>query len=511
MAFKHVIKVNDVCQIVDKSQLITEQRNTVSLTNNGDGSISLTGAATDYEWVPITQISNRKIIKDHVYLLGGNSYKNSLVAMYGMCILSTGNQDFGYFSYNNEWVRFISNYTGYFQIMLQMRDVILDNFKITPQLFDLTDMYGAGNEPATVAEFREKFPNDYYPYTPYNYLQSNKRMIKVSDVCQLYAKNIWKEYTDLYGVSIKNNNDGSITLNGTATETFFYTNILDYEIKPNHAYFYFDAYNEEPSWSTYVGGCEGKLIDAGGASGANYAIYNLKREGTIAKARPDLPKNLLNTFCLCYKGFTFNNITVKPQLFDLTEMFGAGHEPATVAEFRQRFPNELYPYSPQCWLTSYKSAVVCKTKNLFDYKTTSTNNPIDWQNVKLSLHEDYIELSGTQQPDKVIELGWDGFNIPFEVGKTYTLSADTKIPGFASMFMSAHYTDGQSPSNIWEAISWNLSQGTVRKIFTPTRPGYFDRLTFYNPLKNHFSGDYIFRVQLEQGSTATSYVPYQHL
>lgn len=194
MAYKHVIKVNDVCQIVDKSQLITEQRNTVSLTNNGDGSISLTGAATDYEWVPITQISNRKIIKDHVYLLGGNSYKSSLVAMYGRCILSTGDKDFGYFSYNNEWVRFISNYTGYFQIMLQMRDVILDNFKITPQLFDLTDMYGAGNEPATVAEFREKFPNDYYPYTPYNYLQSNKRMIKVSDVCQLYAK--------IYGKSI---------------------------------------------------------------------------------------------------------------------------------------------------------------------------------------------------------------------------------------------------------------------------------------------------------------------
>lgn len=218
------------------------------------------------------------------------------------------------------------------------------------------------------------------PYTPYNYLQSNKRMIKVSNVCQLYAKNIWKEYTDLYGVSIKNNNDGSITLNGTATETFYYTNLLDYEIKPNHVYFYFDAYNEEPSWSTYVGGCEGKIIDASGASGANYAIYNyaiynLKKEGTIAKAYPDLPKNLLNTFCMVYKGFTLNNVTIKPQLFDLTEMFGAGHEPATVAEFRQRFPNELYPYSPQCWLTSYKSAVVCKTKNLFDVNkiTESTN------------------------------------------------------------------------------------------------------------------------------------------
>ena len=32
------------------------------------------------------------------------------------------------------------------------------------QLFDLTQMFGAGNEPATVAEFRAMFPDDYYPY-----------------------------------------------------------------------------------------------------------------------------------------------------------------------------------------------------------------------------------------------------------------------------------------------------------------------------------------------------------
>ena len=32
------------------------------------------------------------------------------------------------------------------------------------QLFDLTQMFGTGNEPATVAEFRAVFPDDYYPY-----------------------------------------------------------------------------------------------------------------------------------------------------------------------------------------------------------------------------------------------------------------------------------------------------------------------------------------------------------
>lgn len=171
--------------------------------------------------------------------------------------------------------------------------------------------------------------------------------LKVSNVCQLYAKNIWQEYTDLYGVSIKNNNDGSITLNGTATQTFFYTNRLDYEIKPNHKYLYVDYYPQTPSWDTYVGGCEGKVNHE---SAVMFAIYNLNNDGTIDPSSPTLPSNtLLNTFCRCYKGFTLNNVTIKPQLFDLTEMYGAGNEPTTVAQFRQDFPNEMYEYSPVCW------------------------------------------------------------------------------------------------------------------------------------------------------------------
>lgn len=41
---------------------------------------------------------------------------------------------------------------------------VFDNFIITPQIFDLTQMFGAGNEPTTVEEFKAMFPNDYYEY-----------------------------------------------------------------------------------------------------------------------------------------------------------------------------------------------------------------------------------------------------------------------------------------------------------------------------------------------------------
>lgn len=37
-------------------------------------------------------------------------------------------------------------------------------YKFTLQLFDLTAMFGSGNEPSTVEEFEKMFPADYYPY-----------------------------------------------------------------------------------------------------------------------------------------------------------------------------------------------------------------------------------------------------------------------------------------------------------------------------------------------------------
>ena len=356
-------------------------------------------------------------------------------------------------------------------------------------------------------------------YTPYNYLQSNKRMIKVSDVCQLYAKNIWQEYTDLYGVSIKNNNDGSITLNGTATETFFYTNILDYEIKPNHKYLYFDYYPQTPSWDTYVGGCEGKVNHE---SAVLFAIYNLNNDGTIDPSSPNLPSNtLLNTFCMCYKGFTLNNVTIKPQLFDLTEMFGAGHEPATVAEFRQRFPNELYPYSPQCWLTSYKSAVVCKTKNLFDVNNAVVINYNSQQETIDATHyvKDGIVYSDWNNALTGTCVGIKG-NWTLPAG-TYTMSV--KIAYNTKRNDKDKYRGGSigfacilADGSITRYMQWHgyIIPGE-RYTYTAEIPAGCKNIMLYlgvssDPDIYSLPAAYC-ELMVEQGSTATSYVPYQHL
>lgn len=507
MAYKHVIKVSNVRQLLNKNWYPepNSPKWGIDVVKNSDGTITLNGTATNSG--ALYPIQDIPLIKNHKYYIFANqagSFENVVFTVNNL-----GSSDV---TQGNIWTYTRDNATelAYFWVT---SGTVINNRVYKPQLFDLTEMYGGGNEPTTVEQFREKFPDEMYPYSPLINLSSNKRMIKLNSVCQLYAKNIWQEYTDLYGVSIKNNNDGSITLNGAATQTFFYTNRLDYEIKPNHKYLYFDYYPQTPSWDTYVGGCEGKVNHE---SDVMFAIYNLKNDGTINPSSPTLPSNtLLNTFCMCYKGFTFNNITVKPQLFDLTEMFGAGHEPATVAEFRQRFPNEYYPYSPQCWLTSYKSAVVCKTKNLFDvnnavpYTFTNDNPPSSRISLKdgiyTTTYNNYNVGSGLRIKDGLV-LSPGTYTLSLNV---ITVGETTPITGLTYGFR-LYKSDGTKP-----VITTYTEKFNSRCSHAFTIPADCTDIRLYLAPHCNSGQDYVYislkDIQLEQGSTATSYVPYQHL
>lgn len=336
------LKVSNVCQVFNKEEFIaTTTRDGITFTNNGDGSFTINGTATANVFMALfksgADITGFNI--NHKYLICGN-LSNTIQIFETLSGKGTRHYEDSIFTCVRSG--------GYLDWRIGV-GTTATNYIFRPQLFDLTEMYGVGNEPTTVAQFRQDFPNEMYDYSPVCWKKFRRlKYIANKEPVQLYAKNIWGE-GNYNGVSIKNNNDGSITLNGTATESFFYTNRLDYEIKPNHKYLYFDYYPQTPSWDTYVGGCEGKVNHE---SAVMFAIYNMKNDGTIEPSSPTLPSNtLLNTFCGVYKGFTFNNITIKPQLFDLTAMYGAGNEPTTVEQFRADFPNELYDYNPYNYLT----------------------------------------------------------------------------------------------------------------------------------------------------------------
>ena len=54
-------------------------------------------------------------------------------------------------------------------------------YKFTLQLFDLTAMFGAGNEPSTVEEFEKMFPADYYPYAAGEIVSAGVTEVAVGD------------------------------------------------------------------------------------------------------------------------------------------------------------------------------------------------------------------------------------------------------------------------------------------------------------------------------------------
>ena len=54
-------------------------------------------------------------------------------------------------------------------------------YKFTLQLFDLTAMFGAGNEPSTVEEFEKMFPATYYPYNAGEIVSAGTEEVAVGD------------------------------------------------------------------------------------------------------------------------------------------------------------------------------------------------------------------------------------------------------------------------------------------------------------------------------------------
>lgn len=215
------------------------------------------------------------------------------------------------------------------------------------QLFDLTQMFGAGNEPMTVAQFQAMFPDDYYSYNAGELKSIMPTSIEASGVerFQLLDKSKYPATTTINGVTFTNNGDGTIIANGTAGTTVgtWYNLKNNIEIPAGH-----------------------KMLISGGVTGASWSSY-LFYDDSDTSHSVDIPgggriyttkTSSVKPTLFVAKGYTVSNLIFKPQLFDLTQMFGAGNEPATPAEFWQRVPEKLYGYDPN----DYKSANIPSSK-----------------------------------------------------------------------------------------------------------------------------------------------------
>lgn len=144
-------------QLFENKSIKTTTVNGVTFTNNGDGSYTVDGTATDVAYVN----GSLKIVKNHKYYMKSltgpsESYKAYITGTSIFSIMTDKGK--GYID------TALSDGTGYFVILYAKKDTVVENVKIIPMVFDLTKMFGSGNEPATVEEFEAMFPEGYYSY-----------------------------------------------------------------------------------------------------------------------------------------------------------------------------------------------------------------------------------------------------------------------------------------------------------------------------------------------------------
>lgn len=331
-----------------------------------------------------------------------------------------------------------------------------------------------------------------------------KTLKKVSEYCQLLDKSQYPSTKTVNGVTFTNNSDGTITVNGTATAdtSFMQTSTI----------------NNEGGHKLLFIGCPN------GGSNNTYSIFyggGYKEFGNGLIVSPTATNRFV--YITIYNGTTVNNLTFRPQLFDLTEMYGAGNEPTTVEQFRQDFPEEMYDYKPYCFVKSYKSTMICKTKNLFPTSTAvgtlsgfgnttprqfeedkwyigmTRNNYYEPGNiVDYELTENYIYVN--------VRAAWYGIVKAFkcESNQTYTISCKW-IKYTALMYIGIGFYDENG-----NYLSETTSPGLAER-FTFTTPANCKWFTVCFITSTNNSSSYVYNMQLEEGSTPTDFVPNGYL
>ncbi|WP_418852356.1 hypothetical protein [Ruminococcus sp.] len=101
---------------------------------------------------------------------------------------------------------------------------VFNDVKIKIQIFDLTAMFGSGNEPTTAEEFEKIFPADYYPYNAGEIISAGKEEIVE------HGRNLWDE---VWGVGSINASSGNNEFSKKAIYSKNYTPII-----PNSTYIF---------------------------------------------------------------------------------------------------------------------------------------------------------------------------------------------------------------------------------------------------------------------------------
>ena len=140
------------------------------------------------------------------------------------------------------------------------------------------------------------------------------------------------------GITATVDSDGTITLNGTVTASYFnFRDVTPEQNKVGKYAFKLLIMNNPDDINMKFGFLNRSQSTPAITSGSAVLIYNQTQyETSLGKS---------TGISGLTAGTVFNNVKIKIQIFDLTAMFGSGNEPTTAEEFEKIFPADYYPYN----------------------------------------------------------------------------------------------------------------------------------------------------------------------
>lgn len=532
--------------LLDKRQYPSTQTvNRVTFTNNGDGTITADGIPPSDTFYVIYTFNR---ISGHRYVVSCNYNRNVFTGLKMETQSGSGQVNF------NPDNIFTATSTENTRVYIDVYDDHIGPSVVIPQLYDLTLMYGAGNEPTTVEQFYTDHPE--LKVSPLGFIGLKNLEISNKNIKRLK----YKTSSGNVDLGIIPSNSGYILdkYNNLSEE------LLEENIEKDNI-----NYHIPDKTNILLNKIEGKtnkivqLLDkstvncssvndwiGGTGSDTNLRVANgvVSIDGTLGsysgvRTQGNKPiikghKYYISTWAMCSKnasnvllpytyGFSSSTSTLtanewknaekidtanvsdttsigvrygsgesseetvvwsvkKPQFFDLTSMYGFGNEPTTVEQFKKDYPQFFDEKLDGIWNVR-TSGISTTGKNLFDIDSvsffTKVSNGEYKSNTYIGVYPNYVLWT------------------PVDGTKQVTISGYVKCPVDKNYRFAVLYEDGT------EASSYISSTGDY--LYNSYTSDTSKKIKYvYLHYTNGSNEVYIKDVQIEEGSTATTYEPY---
>jgi len=289
------------------------------------------------------------------------------------------------------------------------------------------------------------------------------------------------------GITATVDSDGTITLNGTVTASYFnFRDVTPEQNKVGKYAFKLLIMNNPDDISMKFGFLNRSQSTPAITSGSAVLIYNQTQyETSLGKS---------TGISGLTAGTVFNNVKIKIQIFDLTLMFGAGNEPTSVEEFEAMFPNDYYQYNAGEIVSAGTESIVEQGKNLFDY----TDKTYYGANVS-KVENGVIYTKG---------LTTTVLNIPTIVGNKYTLSFKIKSSGTNQGGLRWSLQKGKNTSYAHDSSLIKSEVGYAANTEYQAVATFVATTDFVSLCTIILM---VYDVQQENGDTATNYSPFYQI